>query len=165
MSVPQAPGERALLEDLVRSALEDAAPEELVIFDDTAAEYFRDPDAVLNPKRRDESVGFGLDAALLTPYLLAVAAPVVGFLVDVVVKTVKDETAPVVQDLVRRLFRKVVPSTGAATHAEGARDALTSDQAAEVRRIALSRAADLGLPDPQARLLADSVVGGLVVAG
>jgi hypothetical protein len=33
-----------------------------------------------------------------------------------------------------------------------------------VREVALARATDLGLPAEQARLLADSVVGGLVVA-
>jgi hypothetical protein len=164
MPAPQAPDDRALVEDLARSALEGAAPEELVLFDDTAAEYFRDPDAVLNPERRDEAVGFGLDAALLTPYLLAVAAPVVSFLIDTVTKAARDQTTTAVQDLVRRLFRRVLPSTDAPQAPPGP-GALTRDQAAEVRRIALSRAADLGLADPQARLLADSVVGGLVVAG
>ncbi len=169
MTGPGEPGDRALLEELARLALEGVAPEELVLFDETAEEYFRDPDAVLNPRRRDESVGFGLDAALLTPYLLAVATPVLTFLLDTVAKTAKEEAAPVVRDLVRRLFRKVLPSSaeprpGGAEPADRA-DALSPDQAAEVRRIALSRASDLGLPAEQARLLADSVVGGLVVAG
>ncbi len=165
MAAPQAPDDRALVEELVRSALEGAAPEELVLFDDTAEEYFRDPDAVLNPKRRDESVGFGLDAALLTPYLLAVAAPVVSFLVDTIVKTTKEETAETIRGLVRRLFRRVVPATGSQPQPGATTGALTHDQASQVRRIALARAADLGLPAEQARLLADSVVGGLVVAG
>lgn len=57
--------------------LEQAAPEELVILDDTAREYFADPLASLDPKRRDEPLGFGVDVALLGPYVLAVAGPVV----------------------------------------------------------------------------------------
>ena len=43
--------------------------------------------------------------------------------------------------------------------------AITTEQAARVREIAFARAADLGLPPQQARVLADSVVGGLVTAG
>ncbi|QBR91380.1 hypothetical protein [Nocardioides euryhalodurans] len=150
-----------LVRDFARTVLEQAAPEELVLFDQTAADYFRDPDAVLDPARRDESVGFGLDLALLTPYVLAVATPVLAFLVQTVATTAKAEATPVITDLVRRLFR--------AGRSEEPKDAptvppVTPEQARRVREVALARASDLGLPEDQARLLADSVVGGLVTA-
>ena len=34
---------------------------------------------MLSAKGKDEAVGFGLDVALLTPYVLAVAAPVLSY--------------------------------------------------------------------------------------
>ena len=37
--------ERLLVAQLAESALAQAAPEELVVFDETAEEYFQDPDA------------------------------------------------------------------------------------------------------------------------
>jgi hypothetical protein len=119
---------------------------------------------VLHPARRDEALGFGLDLALLTPYVLAVAAPVLSFLVQTVASAAKEEATPHVRELVRRLF---IRSSGKDARPERrAREplALTGEQAREVREVALARATDLGLPAEQARLLADSVVGGLVVA-
>ena len=63
--------EQALVTELARATAEDTAPEELLLFDTTAEDYWADPQAVLSPTRRGEAVGFGIDAALLTPLLLA----------------------------------------------------------------------------------------------
>ena len=156
--------DRDLVEELARTILETSAPEELVIFGETAEEYFQDPDAVLHPTRRDEALGFGLDLALLTPYVLAVVTPVLGFLVQTVAAAAKDEATPRIRELVRRLFNRPAEHQER-DQGEHERMALTAEQAREVREVALARATDLGLPDEQARLLADSVVGGLVVAG
>ena len=159
--------DRDLVEELARAVLEEAAPEELVIFEDTAAEYFADPGAVLDPARRAEAVGFGLDLALLTPYVLAVVTPVVTFLLQTAVSAAKEESAPLLKAWVRRLFRRVSPEAASGPDPDAAApgpEPLTAAQAAQVRQVALSRASDLGLPDEQARLLADSVVGGLVTA-
>jgi hypothetical protein len=163
MTAPDPDPDRDLLEELARTVLERSAPEELVIFGETAEEYFRDPEAVLHPTRRDEALGFGLDLALLTPYVLAVATPVLGFLVQTVAAAAKEEATPRVRELVRRLFNR--SGSGDQDRMGGdEHPALTADQAREVREVALARATDLGLPAEQARLLADSVVGGLVVA-
>jgi hypothetical protein len=150
--------ERALVEELARAVLEQAAPEELLIFEETSREYFSDPRAVLHPPRRDEAVGFGLDAALLTPYALAVATPVLSFLLQTVADAARSEAQPVIRDWVRRLLRRSGRDAG-----DGVAP-LTPQQAARVQELARSRAADLGLPEEQQRLLADSVLGGLVVA-
>jgi hypothetical protein len=158
--------DRDLLEELARTILEHSAPEELVIFEETSQEYFRDPEGVLHPARRDEALGFGLDLALLTPYVLAVAAPVLTFLLHTVADAAKEEATPRVRELVRRLFNRSGDQRGAPDRQPPDEQplALTGEQAREVREVALARAADLGLPAEQARLLADSVVGGLVVA-
>ncbi len=154
--------DRDLLEELARTILERSAPEELVIFEETSEEYFHNPDAVLHPARRDEALGFGLDLALLTPYVLAVAAPVLSFLVQTVASAAREEATPHVRELVRRLFNRSSDKGPGKSAKEAV--ALTGEQAREVREVALARATDLGLPAEQARLLADSVVGGLVVA-
>ena len=163
MAQPSPDADRDLLEELARTILEHSAPEELVIFEETAEEYFRNPDDVLHPARRDEALGFGLDLALLTPYVLAVAAPVLSFLVQTVAAAAKEEATPRVRELVRRLFNRSAAKGAQHERREDESLTLTPEQAREVREVALARATDLGLPEEQARLLADSVVGGLVV--
>ena len=152
--------DRELVCELAQIALEQVAPDELAIFDETADDFFRDPDEVLAPAHRDEAVGFGLDAALATPYVLAVVIPVVQFLATTVAEVAREEARPPIAALVRRLFRRGPRDDVAA---DG--PALTADQAVRVRTIAFERARALGLPDSQAGLLADSIGGGVLAAG
>jgi hypothetical protein len=152
--------EHELIAELARLALDEAAPEELVLFPETAEEYFRDPQAVLDPKRRDEALGFGLDLAMLTPYVLAVATPVVQFLASTVAEAIGEESKPLVIRFVRRLLRRPDPAPEVT---EPAPPSLSTDQVRQVRELAYQRARNLGLDEDQAVLLADSVVGGLVV--
>ena len=151
--------ERTLVQDLAQLVVGEVAPEELVLFEDTSAEFFADPDGVLDPRRRDEPVGFGLDLAMLTPYVLAVVTSCIAFLVKTIAETATTEaTKPAICDFLRRVVHR---RSGEDDEAE----ALTRDQAGAVREVALGRAKDLGLSEEQARLLADSVVGGLTVVG
>jgi hypothetical protein len=153
--------DRDLVEEFAKQVLADVAPEELAIFDETAEEYHQDPQGVLSAEGRDEAVGFGLDIALLTPYVLAVAGAVVSFLVDTIGDAAKEESKPVISDWVHRLFRRGHSDEKA--HEEPAAN-LSPEQAAQVRQVALARAHDLKLSDEKARLLADAIVGGLNVA-
>jgi hypothetical protein len=150
------PGAReALVAELAGIVIERAAPEELALFPDNAAEYFRDPRAVLDSRHRDEPVGFGLDLVMMTPYVLAVVAPVVQFLVTTMVEAVAEESATHVVDMVRRRFRRKEELAGDAA-------ALSEEQLRQVREVAFRAAQGLRLEDAQANLLADAVVGGLV---
>jgi len=153
---------RALASELAALSLEDAAPEELVLFPEVAEEYFRDPDGVLNAQGRDEAVGFGLDVAMLTPYALAVVVPVIKFLASVVEESAKEEVRTSLSERIRKLFRRDAdeePGAEAATPAL----ALSRDQARTVRQTAFDQARGLGVDDARAGLLADSLVGRLVV--
>jgi len=154
--------ERDLVTQLATVVLEQTAPEELAVFDETADEYFRDPQAVLDPQQRDEPVGFGLEASLLAPVVLSVASYVVQFVVATVRDAAKDEARPVIANLVRRLFHKVQPN-GKGTDNAPTTQALTDEQARAVRRVAYERAQALGVPESTAAVLADAVVGGIVV--
>lgn len=158
------PGEtdQELVLDLSREVLAVAAPEELVLLEETSREYFADPAAALQPDRRDEPIGFGVELELLTPYVLAVVTPVINFLLAIAVDAVRTEARPAIVAWVRRVLRRPAlpgaPSTGAATAA------LTPEQARTVRRIAYERARDLGVEEGTANVLADAVAGGVVVA-
>jgi hypothetical protein len=153
--------ESELVTELARLALEQAAPEELVLFQDNAREYFKDPQAALSPERRDEALGFGLDLAILTPYVLAAATSVIHFLASTVGEAVGEESKPLVTGIVRRLLRRRDPASEAG--GEAPPPPLTADQTRQVHEIAYQRAKRLGLDEDQAKLLADSVVGGLVL--
>ncbi|GAA3590291.1 hypothetical protein GCM10022419_086090 [Nonomuraea rosea] len=153
--------ENALVAELARLVLEESAPEELVLFQENAAEYFRDPRAVPAARSRDEPVGFGLDLVMLTPYVLAVSVPVVQFLVTTMAEAVAAESATHVVGLVRRRFRRkeAAPALDAAP---GGVEPLSREQLREVREVAYRAAQGVKLGDEQAKLLADAVVGGLV---
>lgn len=86
--------------------LDEAAREELVLFQETSDEYFRDPEATLAAGDRDEAVGFGLDVAMLTPYVLAIVTPVIHFLASSVAEAVGEEAKRSVAALVRGSFRE-----------------------------------------------------------
>jgi hypothetical protein len=49
--------ERDLVDELAQAVLQRVAPEELVVFEETEADYFREPEPVLSGRRRDEAVG------------------------------------------------------------------------------------------------------------
>jgi glycosyltransferase involved in cell wall biosynthesis len=148
--------ERELIAELGKLVVDQAAPEELLVFDETADEYFRDPDAVLDPKRRDEAVGFGLDLALVTPFVLAVATPVVQFLLEAASEAVRNEAKGAIATAVRRLLRRGDAPAGTPA-------ALSRDQLRSVRDLAYAKARAVGVEEPQAAVIADAVVGSLAV--
>ena len=133
-----------------------AAPEELVLFKENAADYFHDPGAALRSGRRDEPVGFGLDLLTVTPYALAVAVPVVQYLATTLVEAVAEESATHVVARIRRLFRRQEPEAAPLS------EKLSEEQLRRVREVAYQAAQGVKLDDDQANLLADAVVGGLV---
>jgi hypothetical protein len=163
--------ERDLVGELARVVVERVAPEELGLFEETEADYFRDPGLVLRARSQDEAVGFGLDVAMLTPYVLVAGTAVVHFLAavvsDVIHDEVRDELKPVIAGRVRRLLRRDDPA--AADHrkseAQDRAPSVTVEQAREVRRIALQQARQSGLDGEKAALLADAFVGALLVNG
>ena len=96
---------RMLTDHLAQQVLNQVAPEELVLYDETAQEYYADPQALLDPKRRDEALGFGLELAMITPVVIAVAQSVMQWLAGAVVEAAVKESSPSVVSYLRRLFR------------------------------------------------------------
>jgi hypothetical protein len=89
----------------------------------------------------------------MTPYVLAVATPVVQFLgslaTDIAQDLVKDDAKPIVHDIVRRMFH-CRPQHPAPV-------ALSPDQVDRIHEHSYRNALALGLADDQARLLADAL--------
>lgn len=92
-----------------------------------------------------------MDLALLAPYALAVATPVVQFLMslagDIAKDQAKEAATPLLRDLARRMF-----------HRGPAAVAITPVQARWVHEASIRNALALGLPQDQAQLLADALV-------
>ena len=150
------PDEDALVRELAQQVLQTTAPEELAIFDETADEFFADPQGVLEAEGRDEAVGFGVELALLTPYVLIAVKAVIQLLASMLGDAVKKEGQPSVDSFIRRLFGR---------HEQGSSGpvALTPDQLALVRKVAAERARLVGLKQDRADLLADAIAGGISV--
>jgi hypothetical protein len=153
--------ERALTAELAWNAVSVTAPDELSIFEETAADYFADPQRSLSAARGDEAVGFGLELALVTPTVLAVAAAALHALGAIVSDAFKSEGQPVARRLIRRLFR--LPDRDSHP-AESAPPPLSVEQARHVRSAAYNRAVALGMSHPEAGILADAIAGRLLVA-
>lgn len=143
-----------LTRELGRLAVHRAAPDELAIFDDLAVEYFADPQAALRPPNRDETLGFGLDLTLLTPYVLAVIAYVLPLLNDMLSEAAKEQGSALIGSWLGHLIRRE-PRPAAV--------GLSVEQARQVQAVAFEQARRAGLDDGRARLVADSIVGAVTV--
>jgi len=148
--------DRALIAEMAQLALAQAAPDELAVFDETADEYFADPEAAVHAANKGQAVGFGLELAMVTPIALAVGSTFVQALISIVSERTLTAGARTVSSQVRRLMRSERPDP---------QFMLTPEQARRLRETALAKAQALGLPEPQAALLAESFVGALWSAG
>ena len=174
MSLPAV--DDALVASLARTAVAQAAPEELPLFRATSQAYFDDPEALKRQGSGDQMLGFGVEAALVlvTPVALSVARDVLNF----VVEQVRGQAREHGKDLIDRLADRLVnrdgkaaapaepPPAQAATESppEPEPAGLTDEQLEQVRALALEKAGQLKLSPEKAALLADSLVGSLATA-
>lgn len=150
-----------LVRDIARAAVKRAAPEELVVFDETADDFFADPDGTLRAGSTDEPVGFGIDLALLTPYTLAVSGAVTNFLWTSLRNAAATESEAVIAARIRRLFH--LGDRQETARQEAQQLTISPDIALRAHEIAHDAARAAGLTDDLADLLADAVAGGLLV--
>jgi len=152
------PDQKQLIADVARDIVMQTAPEELPLFRATSAAYFKNPGKVLTGQAsKDEMLGFGAGEAvvMLTPYVLVVVTEVVRFVIAQVQQTVAAESADLISDIVKKLFKKVRPE-------ENNLLPLTPAQLAQVRKVAYESACRLNLSDNQASLLADAIKGSML---
>lgn len=153
-----------VIADVARELIAEVAPQELPIFRANAEAFFRDPDKSLHklPPGKDDMLGMGIGEAVafLTPVTLALVTEATQFLLGEVKKSVTSESESLISDRVKKLFKKF-----RSEEKDEKKNplALTSEQLAEVRRLAYEKARQMQLPETQAALLADAMVGSLAV--
>jgi hypothetical protein len=150
-----------LVAALARATVERAAPEELPLFGPMSEAYLADPSALDGGKKRDEMLGFGVDAAvvLVTPVALQVARDVLGFLHEQLRERAREQG----ESAIDRIIARLVGGKDDAPADEPVPE-LTDAQLEQVRALALEKARTLKLSDTKAALLADSLVGSLATA-
>ena len=152
--------------DLARDLVNQVAPEEMPLFRATSEAYFKDPQRVLKEHTgKDEMLGFGTGEVifLVTPVAVAVSVEVVRFVTEEVGKSFKAESSAFVAALVKSVFKKYRPILE--REARPTASPLTPEQLREIHVIALTKARQLKLSEARAKILADALVGDLVVAG
>jgi hypothetical protein len=176
--------ERAIVEALARVAVDDAAPEEGPLFGPMTDAYYDPKRGTPSGSKSDEMLGFGVDAAaavvLVTPVALEVATKVLGYVVGELQTAFKDEAKPMIQALVKRVLGRSKKPEGDQAAAEpavepaaepavepvaepAAAPQMTQAQLDELRKVALSTAERMGLREPKASVLADAIVGAMVL--
>lgn len=153
-----------LIAELAREQVERVAPQELPLYRATSKAYFENPEKMVKGQQ-DRMLGFGVEigVAFLTPVVLSVTTEVFKFLANEVSKSVAAESAGVIHDLVKKMFKRFRP-TGP-SEAMQTPPPLTFEQVTQVRRLAFDKARQLNVPEAQAGLLADSLIGSLVTTG
>jgi hypothetical protein len=127
--------------------------------------YFKNPKKALESQEaKDDALGFGIEAVvpLLTPIVIAVVSEVITHLEQSLSTHLASGAEGAVSGGLRSVFKRGGKGTAAPAQLSPAQ--LSPAQLAEVRDIAFKKARQLKLPETQAAMLADSVVGGLVVA-
>lgn len=149
-----------LISELARQVVVAAAPAELPLFRATSAAYLHDPESVLAPHGKDDEIlGFGVEAAvvLIAPAALQAARSVLEFLVAQVSEATQSETSDQIRRRVHGLFNR-----DSAEQPGGI--ALSRAELARVREIAFDAGRQARLPEREANMVADAMVGRLALA-
>ncbi len=155
-----AASDRDLVVELSRDLVASLAPEEMTVFRSVSVAFYETPRR-LSSESKDDMLGFGAEDAvvLLTPVVLSVMGQVVDFLRSEIAKALPQVVSNVADEGIRGLFRKFHGRDEAAS----AVPALTEEQLFRVRSIAFEKARQSRITENRARLLADAVVGSLVL--
>lgn len=149
-----------LIADLGRDLITQIAPQEIPIFRMNSEAYFKDPQKALSVQNgKDETLGFGGGeiAFFLTPIVLAVTNEIVKFLIEEIKKSVKTESASIINETVKKLFKKFY-----AIDKKNTPQPLTPGQIEHIRKLSFAKACQLNLDEAKANFLADALVGSLV---
>jgi hypothetical protein len=146
--------DRELIVAPVRELLGRVAPSELPLLDETVDAFLTRPS---RPRAaRDEPLGFGgPELAVVTHAALWATFQALAFARDIAKKAAQEEGASRLRRALARVRR---------TPQQQADLTLTSDQLRAVRRTTHDTATEAGLPERDASLLADAVVGRLVAS-
>jgi hypothetical protein len=149
----------ALARRLALGAVARVAPDELPLFEDLIGEYQVAGEKMVEPRHRDEPVGFGLDLSLMTPYLLVAATAVARFLASSLLEAVNETSKAGLKKVIERLLD---PGSDAQVSVNDESVLADPSLRARIRAVANDRSRAFGLAEQDAGLLADAIVGALV---
>ncbi len=144
-----------LVDDLGSDLVARFAHQEMDLFRATSEAYFKNPAKMLKQgTSKDESLGFGVvevsSAILMSPIILKI--------VDEAIKSIVEEVKET--GIIKKLLKKI----GVVKDEEKkVQLPLAPEQMRQVHDTALKTALQFNLTEPQARLLADSLVGRLAL--
>jgi hypothetical protein len=158
--------DREFIQELSRSIIAENASDEVDLFEELAADYFRNPQP---PKReeRDDALGFGLETVMaFTPAVLAMAKVAFDFACSECLKAAKDEASEVIKRKVKTFFRKA-KDTSAPTPAvtEAPAVTFTRAQLEQLRTIAINEGIAYGLKPHEAEKMSRSLIGSAALLG
>jgi hypothetical protein len=159
-SVASGVEDRELIVAVSRALVASIAPEESALFRPLSTAHFEHPERRARAQK-DDMLGFGSGevVAAVTPVVLTVVGQTLVYLRAELAKTVAHDAAAVLDAKVKALFHSSRPGDQPA----GALLALSREQLAGVRGRAIQEAIVLGLSEERANLLADALVGSLVL--
>jgi hypothetical protein len=155
---------------LARNVIGQVAPEELGVFDSAAQEWSSGNNRRRKGKSPGASVGFGLEAVLLSQLIFPIISGALG---DVLGTGITDRAKPKGRAARRAAKAGVAAGTADDTSGQakidgdgsGGLPALTPAQLEALRAACTQHAITLGLASDKAHLLADAVVGSMTSAG
>src|SRR4051812_48336135 len=111
-----------LVVEIARSAVRELGAQGMPLFRANSEGYLKNPDGLVRRQSGDQVLGFGagIDVTLLTPAALAIAAEVVRFVTSEIAAAAKDQSRPLIQALVRRVFARLQPGSETMAAAEPA---------------------------------------------
>jgi hypothetical protein len=147
----------ALMRDVAHDVVEQAAPQELPIYQAASTAFFEDPIGASQRSRAKDSVlGFGFDplTAMLTPAILSVLWEVFKFLVGIAQKAIAAGLEREISDILKSMFTKF---------GSPERSLLTGKEVEALREHILRELKSLKVPGAKARALAEAVIAQLAV--
>jgi hypothetical protein len=154
--------ESELVEELSRQLVEKFAPEEAEIFDELYSDYQQDPTPPSFQHGSDDALGSGIGEAVIaiTPAATAMASAVISFVVSEVLKAAKTEAGEKIKEKVKAVFS---PGVAGSTPDPGKPAPLTHEQMEQIRKLAIKRGTDFGLPAEEAKKMALALIGSLAM--
>jgi hypothetical protein len=153
----------AIAVEVARLLIDEVALEERDMFDTISERFLEDPDAMQVAERDvDDMLGFGAGDAftLLTPVILVVAKVAAELVWDTLVDVAKDTAKEKIGALVRRQF-----GMAGLDAAAGEAIALSPEHLVRIRQAVVAKAIEMKLPERDAAMLGDSIIGRLAVEG
>ncbi len=149
-----------LIVEIAFEIVQEAAPNEKPLFEAYRKAFLRNQGALFKEgSQNDEMLGFGTDDSItmLAPFILNIITEIVKLIAENARKSIKTEkTSDETKAAIKGAFKKyqndkVKPNP------------LTPEQALAIRKMIIAKGGQMKIPEDRIKILADTVVGGLVI--